>query len=519
MTITNCAMGFPSNKGLVPSWNMAESFGLGGRPASALDIADLRIASLPTSPIWHHWWTTTSSEFYGLSPAGRPVVAVLHGTGPLSSLYGKESILDAYSWEFKDKGGSRRGGRISRATFHEILDGKHGPVHVSDFWEETSNLHFLGDGRSCVDVDRALKSNWLVARLGGYDRAERYLQAIIERDADRKRAGQWSGRHEFVADRRKLPIIACVQSDHAPCWEYTFTRDVFRPAFEARLKDITGDYATAGLLVMEPVRLARGERTDETHLETGVSIQDWTDSAKFLGMRYGGREITVHYFSHEDAIDEERDLTTVDFRGAEGFHSLIQTGSGDLAVQYPKKGNNTDTGLAMCGVLDAVEIGTAVFTPEIRPHHSFDYALKEIVRIAPAGANAYLLGRIAEGGRTAEVTFYKVVADLARRKMKPEEIEADSALVVQLAERQVWRERGEAEERRKVRVDTATGDLAADFWALPLAARRAVCEKLELLGVDEAKLPEGHRYSLAFVRAGEMGLSRRLHEEIRRLAA
>jgi hypothetical protein len=521
MTIMNCAMGFSSNKGLVPAWKMAESFSFDDKLASAIDIAELRIASQPGTPIWSNWWTTASSEFYGLSPAGRPVVAVLHGTGPLASLRGTEGVMGAYSWEFNDKSGSSRGGRISRATFHGILDGKHGPVYVSDFSEETSSPYFLGDGRSCVDVDQALKSNWLVARLGGYDRAERYLQAIIERGADeffRKRPGPWFGRDEFVATRRKIPIVACVQSDHAPCWEYTFHDDVFLPAYEPNLRDISSPYATAGLLVMEPVRFARGERSDDTRLETGVSIQDWTDSAKFMGLRDGGGEITVHYFSHEDAIEEEQYLTTVDFPGADGFHSLIQTGSGELAVQYPKRGNTTDTGLAMCGLLEVVEIGTAVFAPEIRPHHSFDYALKEIVRIAPRGANAYLLGKIAEGGRTAEVTFYKVVADLTRRKMKPEEIERHTSLVVELAERQVRRERGEVEKRRNVMADNVTSDLAADFWALPLGARRAVCENLELLDADETRLPEGQRYSLAFVRAGERGLSHLMHEEIHRHA-
>jgi hypothetical protein len=499
---------------------MAASFAFEGRLASAVDVADLRIASQPGTAIWRNWWTTTSSEFYGLSPAGRPVIAVLHGTGPLASLRSKGGIMEAYSWEFKDKSGGRRGGRIFRTTFNEILDGKHGPVYVSDFSGETSSPYFLGDGRSCVDVEQALKSDWLVGRLGGRDRAERYLLAIIERDAELERKGQSRGHQDLFAKKRKLPVVACVQSDHAPCWEYEFHDDVPLFDFKPRLKDISGEYATAGLLVMEPVRFTRGRLpADQVNPETGVSVQDWTDSAKFLGMRDAGGEITVHYFSHEDAIEEEHDLTTVDFRGTDGFHSLIRTGSGELAVQYPKKGNTTDTGLAMCGVLEANEVATVVFTPEIRPHHSFDYALKEIVRIAPAGANAYLLDKIAEGGRTAEVIFYKVVADLSRRKMKPEEIEADVDLVVELAERQVWRERGEAEERRKVRVGNATGDLAADFWALPLAARRAVCETLELLAVDETKLPEGHRYSLAFVRAGEMGLSRRLHEEIRKLAA
>lgn len=37
---------------------------------------------------------------------------------------------------------------------------------------------------------------------------------------------------------------------------------------------------------------------------------------------------------------------------------------------------------------------------------------------APAGANAYLLDKIAENGRTAEVTFYGVAADLSKRKMR-----------------------------------------------------------------------------------------------------
>lgn len=52
-----------------------------------------------------------------------------------------------------------------------------------------------------------------------------------------------------------------------------------------------------------------------------------------------------------------------------------------------------------------------------------------------------------------------------------------------------------------------------------MAARRSVCEKLDLLDVDEQRMPEGQKYSLAFVRAGEMGVTRRMMEEIRRHAA
>lgn len=76
--------------------------------------------------------------------------------------------------------------------------------------------------------------------------------------------------------------------------------------------------------------------------------------------------------------------------------------------------------------------------------------------------------------------------------------------MIELAERQIWRERGESEERGKQRVKSA-GDLVSAFWALPIGRRRDVCERLELLDVDEMKLPEGPRYSLAFERAGGNG--------------
>lgn len=524
MTIKNCAMGFPSSKGLVSSWAMAQTFSSdegqnSGQLASAVDIIDLRLELPSTSPIWHHWWTTTSSEFYGLSPAGRPVVAVLHGTGPLASLRGPEGAMEAYSWEYKDKAGDRRGGRVSRKTFHEILDGRHGSVLVSDFTEETASLSFPGDGRSSVDIARALRSNWIVARLGGYERAERYLQAVLERGVDEPKSGEWDGRDDALARVRRQPVFACVQSDHAPFWEYVFTDRTdgsTKVSFKPSLKDIDGDRVLAGLLVVEPVRRAREEKSDRTHLETGMSVQDWTDSAKFLGIR--GEARSVHCFEIEDAIDEERDLTTVDFREADGFHALMYTDAGELVVQYPKKGCTGDSVTPMCGVLDATELSSTVFTPEIRPYLSFDYALKEIVRIAPPGANAYLLNRVAENGRTAEVTFYRVVADMTRRRMRPAELESDVPLVAELAERQVLRERGQAEIHRKVRVDAATTELVSAFWALPMSSRRCVCEKLDLLDGGEMRMPEGQRYCLAFARAGEMGVTRRMMEEIRRLA-
>jgi hypothetical protein len=512
MTITNCAVGFPALNGLVPAWDMAESFGA-GRIASAVDVADLRASSPSTSPIWHNWWTTNSAEFYGLSPAGRPVVAVLHGTGPLSRLRGAESVMAAYSWEFKAKNGERRGGRISTKIFHEILDGKHGPVFTSDFVTDTGGAYFPGDGNTAVEAERALRSSWVQARLGGFDRAQRYLEAIATRAIERAEAIEGVSRSQQGVER--MAMLACSQSDRAPCWKYVFPETGLAELhYGPELKDIAGDHATAGLLVMEPVRSAR----QGGGFSTGIGIQDWNDPVKFIGMRQGGAAMSVHLFAFDKAVDHDADLLSRPFAGHTGFLTLMRTPSGNLAVQHPKRGNAPDTGAAMCLVTEADEICTSIFEPEGTQLWVFSYALKEIVRIAPPGANAYLLDNISEDNQRAEVTFFKVRADLGERIMKQEEAESDVDLVVKLAERQISRERVEAVVAEPV-TKSEDRDVVTSFWSLPMGDRRLVCERLDLISSSDGGLPEAQRYTLAFMRAERDGLVERLRREIAKFAA
>ena len=97
------AMAFYASDGFAPAWNRATVFaGRGGRVATMADVVDARIAAEnPYDSAWTSYFTTASSEFYGTSPGGVAVLAVLHGTGPLSTLDG---ILQAYAHDIDDTG-------------------------------------------------------------------------------------------------------------------------------------------------------------------------------------------------------------------------------------------------------------------------------------------------------------------------------------------------------------------------------------------------------------------------------
>lgn len=122
------AMAFYHPDGLIPSWKQALRFaGEGGRVATLPDIIGSRTVDPAEAPSWRSYFTTASAEYYGLSRRGNPVLAVIHGAGPLST---PEGCLEGYA---KDGSGRRRSGRIRKELFWKLLDGRFGDVFTVDW--------------------------------------------------------------------------------------------------------------------------------------------------------------------------------------------------------------------------------------------------------------------------------------------------------------------------------------------------------------------------------------------------
>lgn len=419
------AMAFYHPHGLNPAWAQALLFaGESGRIATLPDIIDSRLMGDPRTAAWSSYFTTSSAEYYGLSRQGNPVLAVAHGTGPMSTLQG---CVEGYP---KDKDGSRRGGRIDRAKFLKLLDGEWGHVHVVDW-----NAYVSSRGEDMIhalSVEAAATDAWTVARLGGEERTAAYVEKHAEfadTEVEENRRG------EPREDKPKLQIYENRDSQGASYTKYDFSKRDMVP----RAVLIDDGNAFAHLLSIG--QLCNTSRHGSLHpvLTTEVSPHDWTDGTRFAGLRNGPAHV-IH-----PGIDVQAALASGDSRLWDdvpvrpGFDLVIDV-DGKPFTAYPKAGAGLDTGEPMCAVISAREVGQACYETKPSGYYGFfKYPLSDIRRIAPAEANAYeIVGNPWLEGEVqkADVRFLRIEADRSRRLMRAEDIYRNASLLIDLAESQ-----------------------------------------------------------------------------------
>ncbi len=395
--------------------------GDGGRIATMADVVDARLATPRDASPWRTFHTTATAEYYGLSRGGVPVAAVLHGTGPLSTVGGIEA---AYAHEVDDFGRARRVGRVGLPAFHRILDGLEGPVDVVDADGFLRRREFPF---GTVTAEEALAEPLFVARLGGRARAEAFLARLVaDDDAWHREAGHrsWEG---FV--------LSMDGSSDSP---YDVPGgDLGRWTFAARA--VEGGMAMAHLLATGTSAFSSGGRGRGTSLQVEMGLHDHGDGVRFVGLRAGAEPGAFHPgFALERAVATDDPRLWRPHQGAPpDVVPLVALGERRF-TQVPKSGCSLDTEEPELEVTSCEELpGPGRFEVETAGHHVFfRYDVEAVRAVAPEGANAYEVHDVSVSGdgrrQSAGISFFRVEVAEGRRLVRTREVMADPALMVEL---------------------------------------------------------------------------------------
>lgn len=427
------AMAFYNPNGLVAAYQQAMKFaGKDGRIATLPDIIDARLASKPGDVSWERYFTTTSTEFVGLSKGGNPIAIVAHGVGPMATF---EGIYAAYSHEFKDKSRNRRGGRISQADFLKLEAGGFGEVDVVDLAATWARREYQFSGHAVTRKEISEEPLWR-ARLGKkWEQYCLYHESFVD---------AWAT--ERGEKKHTRPCILAM--DGANNCSY---HD--RKMLEYWLKT-TPDTAVAHLLSIGQLMNSSHQYHEQdyrrsenrTSLASDVSCHEWWNGIRLAAVR-GGVVSDIH-----PGLDNVTGLMAKlwqhimrpsDSSGrASGFHALMPFGK-EVFTQVPKIGERMDTHEPEFRVtkMERIEGGPETFRTTVGGYHGFfKYGIKEVERIAPKGANAYLLpGEVEiewhDGNPThhvAPVEFYHVEIDASQRMLRSADLYNDFALLMEL---------------------------------------------------------------------------------------
>ena len=433
-------MAFYGPGGFVPAYKQAVAFaGDDGQVATLPDIIVARCKTDVNAVAWTRYFTTMSAEYVGLSKGGSPIVIVAHNCGPMATLDG---ILKAYGFQFNDKTGNTRGGRITNAEFHALESGKYGDVDVIDLEAEWRLRDYTFSGHAVTSLE--IKRDPLMqARLG-----------FAWRD--------YVGRHENFArawerKRGEANLRPCIMSIEDANGAHYSTEIIFNHWMKKSPGHALAHLLSIGQLMTDHHQYdspETGRCENRTSLACDTSCHGWNDGVRLAAMR-ADEATDIHPGFDFDKVLRERPeaLFRPNPGGSRketgGMHHLIQRGKRFFA-ERPKQGDCMDTGTAKYPVGKMERINgrsTAfrdqeVFRTTIGGYHGFvKYGLREVFRMAPPGANAYTLGEFeiesVNGNPThhvAPITFYKAEIDNSQRVLTPEEVYRSYDLMLALTE-------------------------------------------------------------------------------------
>ncbi|HTK05284.1 MAG TPA: hypothetical protein VL500_06870 [Candidatus Eisenbacteria bacterium] len=252
------AMAFYDGKEYFRPAGLARAFaGEDGRIAALPDIVAARLAAPDTDAPWQRPFTTASSEFFGYSRTGVPVIAVMHGNGPLAD---PEGVFTAYVSLRDDMGH----GRLPQEEFLKICDGAYGGVEIVELRELYRLRRF--PLYEMLTYEQACEDPLVRARLGGD------AQAFLERHRRVTRA--WL-REQDMSTRDNDCVLSLT--------------DTLRSGYGALRND---GWAYAHLLDISPL-------TDYSHghwegprqhrcLVTELGVHDWGARVGAIGIRGDG---------------------------------------------------------------------------------------------------------------------------------------------------------------------------------------------------------------------------------------
>lgn len=440
------AMAFYHGDGLVPAWKLAEAYaGTAGRIATMPDIWDARLATAarvtpddvqyirtpPRLPAWEQYFTTRSAEYCGRSKGGNFILIVAHGIGPMADFDG---IMRAYAYQYKDKTSDICGGLITNEEFLRLESGFYGDVAIVDLkdYEARYEYPFIAD----IDAEQAATDPLLRARLGS--RASECIMAMhrIEQAWSTLHAEEIE-RHlhgRRVANPRPARIFSV--ADNANFSYGGAGRFEWHHPFFDR-------YAMAQLLSTGRLTVANysGNDADVPGVIVDVGCHSWYDGTRFLAIRsaascgaevhHGPADLHARIRRHWKRLAQPVQEREQERLRERNFFCLSENKRFAVRQTWEKV---LQSSAPEFRVTKCRKLGTATFTTEIEGYHGFfRYDPADVRRIAPPGANAFVLGdpELAGGSaHRAPVTFYAAEVDVTRRIPTEKDILSDFDLLM-----------------------------------------------------------------------------------------
>lgn len=378
-----------------------------GRVLTMPDLCLLRSKADIGDPLWGRHFTSSSSEFYGLSKGGVPVVAVLHGGGPLSD-------FDVFA------GSMEQGCRVDAAVFMDVLDGKFGEVAVVDFATVTSERQYPF---APLTAEQVLSNPLWVARMGGLDVASAYITrhamvslAVREAEGDR---------HDGHAGL----IIRMEEAEE----RYTTIEERSRHELWYAPKMPNSGVAAAHLLVMGAAFRSGIGGIKGLHYVSSIGPLGRGDAMNFSAVASGEPERLVQLPSPMRLYDVlGKGLLVPHDRHDSGNSLFVIRGENDLSYACLASDEQDDGDFAH-PISSFVEVGRTTFRQEPLGYYGvFKYNVADVRSLVPAGANAFKFSnlRLASSDlQEADLTFYQVEVDETHRLPTSEDLMASPKLV------------------------------------------------------------------------------------------
>ncbi len=405
------AMAFYNSDGYKNAADLALRFaGDGGRLATMPDIVDARLTKKPESFEWGRYFTTNTAEYIGRSKQGVPLVAVIHGAGPLAQ---PESMTRIYAQSYTYNEG--RPPRITKRDFQRLIAGHFGPVEVMELREVTERYEY--PFMEQLTFEQACDDPLVRARLGA--RAIEYL--TYHRDFSR----EW-----FQQEHPgKEPNSYILQSGGGT--------NYFRA--EERSERPYGHILSTSSL-------------QNLHHQHGISLtseigpHDKGNGVRVVGVRAERRQVDAIHRGPEDLtnnpvkywpqlmVPADPDAQIVE------PYTLTQLGNTWFA-EYREADHVMESGEGEYLVTSMRRIAgpETIVVPILGYHGFFKYELDSVREILPEGANAFYIGEptnIWENGnpekQSAPIAFYQATIDPTRRLLRTAEIQNNLDLVLSL---------------------------------------------------------------------------------------
>jgi len=395
-----------------PSYGFAQKFaGEEGHIATLPEIISARAKSPEAGYLWRNWFTSSSSEYFGFSKGGVPIIIVAHGVGPMVGLTGIEAAYEPRSFRGDGRPDDHGEGHISLDEFRLLEGGHYGDVII-------------------VEVDKVLAAYEVP-----------FIEAATLTQADRDpliaaRMGKdW---------RKALEMLELRTLDEGLAYTGLRPKVVDSGGPSHYWIDVAREgWPFAQLLAVGQTMESHRSRDDGgITLSIDVHCNDRTDGKRFISVRPGGRIQRTHQGPAKLRKHVQNLLMPNPLPPGDGGFFCVKQFDNQWFTQTPKNGCAMDTGWPEYPVTDLEVVGALGKIVALDETMFFRYDVDDVLRQAPPEANAYYKSsepkREQVGDQdalVAEVVFCRVEIDESQKIPAEDVLDTDYDLQMELLER------------------------------------------------------------------------------------